>query len=389
MKPILKKTVQGTLWGLTALVVIACVLILRLIYVGQPAEASSLQFRGFVLLPKGAFLTVLDYLTVSERSLFVTDESTGSVYKIELHGEVLPQDGDISVFSSEPATHGVALDPAKRVAYVTRSEVNAVDVFDPATMKPIARIPVAEDPDAVFFDSAHNLVYVANGDAHLATLIDPDTRAVVATIQLGGKPEFSAVDPQTRLRYQNLRDINAVAAVDLATRSVVGRWHLAGCIEPSGMAIDEAARRLFIGCSKSSTLIVFDLDSHNVTAAIPVGGGPDSVAYDAALRRIYTAGKAGVMTVIEQSSPDTYKVLDSIKLHYGAHTLVVDPTTNNLYVGYASLLVRSRVAVFSPRRAAPAVIGNDHKAPGAASKSRPPTPKTTAQLAHVDNMNQD
>ena len=375
MKPILKKTLKGTLWGFAALAVIACAFILRLIYVGQPDTARSLQFRGFVLLPKRAFLTVLDYLTVSERRLFVTDESTGSVYKIDLHGDALPQASDISVFLSEPATHGVALDPAKRVAYVTRSEVNAVDAFDPATMKPIARIPVAEDPDAVFFDSLHNLVYVANGDAHLATLIDPDTRTVVATIPLGGKPEFSAVDSHTGLRYQNLRDANEVAALDLAKRSVVGRWHLAGCIEPSGMAIDEVARRLFIGCSGNAMLVVFDLESGHVTTMIPIGGGPDSIAFDAALHRIYTAGKAGVMTVIQQSSADSYAVLDSIELHYGAHTLVVDPDTSTVYVGYASLLVRSRVAVFSPRPMnRPAASG----------------PAARRQLAtNVDNMNQD
>jgi YVTN family beta-propeller protein len=375
MKPILKKTIKGALWGCAALAAIAGVLVGRLIYVGQPAAANSLQFRGFVLLPKGALLTVLDYLTVSEQSLFVTDESTGSVYKIDLHEKALAQGGDISVFSSEPATHGVALDPVKRVAYVTRSEVNAVDVFDPASMQPLARIPVPDDPDAVFFDSAHNLVYVANGDAHLATLIDPDTRAVVATIPLGGKPEFSAVDSKTGLRYQNLRDTNEVAAVDLATRSVAGRWHLSGCIEPSGMAIDEVSRRLLIGCSRNSMLIVFDLDSHYVTTTIPIGGGPDSIAFDAALHRVYTAGKAGVMTVIQQSAPDSYKVLDSIELHYGAHTLVVDPATNNVYVGYASLLIRSRVAVFSPR-----------------AVNKPATSGLTVKrrlAANIDHMNQD
>ena len=347
MKAILKKTLKGMLWAFAALAVIACLIILRLIHVSPPAQAGSLQFRGFVLLPKGAFLTVLDYLTVSDRSLFVTDESTGSVYKIDLRGGGLPEEKDIAVFASEPAAHGVALDPAKRVAYVTRSEVNAVDVFDPATMKPIARIPVAEDPDAVFFDSLHHLVYVANGDAHLATLIDPDSRSVVGTIALGGKPEFSALDSRTGLRYQNLRDIDAVAAVELASRSVVGRWPLAGCSEPSGMAIDEAARRLFIACSRNAMLIVFDLDSRRIVTAIPVGGGPDAIDFDPALHRIYTAGKAGVMTVIQQVSPDIYRILDSIKLHYGAHTLVVDPGTSNVYVGYASLLVRSRVAVFS------------------------------------------
>jgi YVTN family beta-propeller protein len=147
------------------------------------------------------------------------------------------------------------------------------------------------------------------------------------------------------------------------------------------MAIDEVARRLFIGCSKSSTLVVFDLGSHHVTATITVGGGPDSVAFDAALHRIYTAGRAGVMTVIEQNAPDTYTVLDSIKLHYGAHTLAVDPNTNDLYVGYASLLVRSRVAIFAPRRPEPTV---HRKGSGAASRSRVP-----ARLANIDYMNQD
>jgi DNA-binding beta-propeller fold protein YncE len=349
MKPTLQKTIRVTLWGIAALAVIGCAFLLHLVYIGTPDAAASLQFRGFVPLPKGGLLTVLDYLTVDGQRLFVTDESTGSVYKIRLHGKVLPQSSDVSVFASEPAAHGVALDPGKRVAYVTRSEVNAVDVFDPETMQEISRIPVADDPDAIFFDSAHNLVYVANGGAHLATLIDPQGRTVVGMIALGGKPEFSALDPQTGLRYQNLRDADAVAAIDLATRTVVQKWVLPGCSEPSGMSMDEKARRLFIACSANSMLVIFDLSSHRVTAALPIGSGPDSVGFDSTLHRIYTAGKAGVLTIIRQDGPDTYKVLDSVKLHYGAHTLAVDPATHDLYVGYASLLVRPRVAVFTPR----------------------------------------
>jgi len=86
-----------------------------------------------------------------------------------------------------------------------------------------------------------------------------------------------------------------------------------------------------------------------VTASVAIGGGPDSVAFDPVLHRIYTAGKAGVLTVMQQNGADSYKVLDSMKLHYGAHTLAVDPQTHTLYVGYASLLVHARVAVFTPR----------------------------------------
>jgi DNA-binding beta-propeller fold protein YncE len=114
------------------------------------------------------------------------------------------------------------------------------------------------------------------------------------------------------------------------------------------MAIDEASRRLFIACAGNAMLVVFDLNAHRVTTSIPIGGGPDSVAFDSELHRIYTAGRAGVLSVIRQDGPDSYHVLDSLKLHYGAHTLAVDPRTHKVYVGYASLISAARVAVFEP-----------------------------------------
>jgi len=109
-----------------SLAMIACVLVLRLIYVGQPDRAGSLQFRGFVLLPKGAFLTVLDYLTVNGHSLFVTNEITGHVYNVALRDNSLPSRADVSVLAEEPAAHGVIIDPSSRLAYVTRSGAGAV-----------------------------------------------------------------------------------------------------------------------------------------------------------------------------------------------------------------------------------------------------------------------
>jgi len=47
------------------------------------------------------------------------------------------------------------------------------------------------------------------------------------------------------------------------------------------------------------------------------------------------------------SSP--VEVLDTVHTHYGAHTLALDLATHALYVGYASLVVGPRVAVFIPR----------------------------------------
>jgi hypothetical protein len=90
------------------------------------------------------------------------------------------------------------------------------------------------------------------------------------------------------------------------------------------------------------------METHRVITSMKIGGGPDSVALDQTLHRIYSAGIAGKLTVIQQDGPDAYRVLDEIRTHYGAHTLAVDPVSHKVLVAYASLLAHPRIAVFSP-----------------------------------------
>jgi len=346
----MKKLTKITLASLAIVAVVTIAIAGYIIYPGTPSTASSLVFQGYVPLRSDSALTVLDYLTVSDDKLYVTGESTGDVYKIQLGKSSLPAATDVSELEGEPATHGVVIDPASQLAFVTRSEANTVDVFDPVKMVVVKRISVADDPDAIFYDAFDKLVYVASGDSNVGTLIDPSTQTTVGTIPLGGKPEYAAFDASTKLLYQNLRDTSTVVAVDIAKRTVVGRWPLQGCEAPSAMAIDENRRRLFIGCSANSMLAVFDLDQHRVVATLPIGKNPDSVTFDPELRRIYSTGKSGVLVVVQQDESNKYEILDTVHLHYGAHTLAIDPTTHALYVGYASLVVSPRVAVFTPRR---------------------------------------
>jgi DNA-binding beta-propeller fold protein YncE len=156
------------------------------------------------------------------------------------------------------------------------------------------------------------------------------------------------LDSETGVLYQNLEDINSIVAIDLVKRAVIGQWSLAPCEGPSGMAIDSEQRRLFAVCSRNATFVVFDLESHQIITSLKIGGGPDSVAFDGTLHRIYSAGKAGRLTAIQQDDPNTYRVLDEIPTHYGAHTLVLDSASHRLFVAYASVFVHPRISVFSP-----------------------------------------
>jgi DNA-binding beta-propeller fold protein YncE len=336
-----------------ALFLIFVVLVVILIVPGRPTSGRSLQFDGYIHLPKDkgtGLVTILDYLNVSGGDLFVTNVTTGAVYNVDLRTHAMPLPADVSVFASEPAAHGVVVDPKSQLAFVTRSEANTVDVFNPQNMRLVKRIGVASDPDGIFYDPFNKLIYVASSDAMLATLIDPASQNIVGTIALGGTPEFAAFDPNAKLLYQNLSDIHTVVAVDLNKRMVVQRWPLAGCEFPTGMAIDSPDRRLFVACGKSTKLMIFDLDQHRAIASVPVSFGADSVAYDAELRRIYVTGLLGILSVVQQDSANSYRVIDNIHLHFNAHTLAIDPATHRLFVGYASLAVPPRLAIFTPNR---------------------------------------
>ena len=332
---------------LTAAILCSGLAIVYLAFPGTPAASRYMKFNGYVELPKHGILNVLDYLVLNGSTLFVTSESSGSVFSVHLNPDHLTF-STVSEMPGAGAAHGVALVPHAGVAFVTRSGENMVHVFDPDSLRQFQSIPVADDADAILYVPSAKLLYVANGDAHLATLIDPQKRMTVGTIPLPGKPEFVARDPTTGLLFQNLEDINSIAAINLESRSISGQWPLASCEGPSGMALDSEHRRLFAVCSKNATLVVFDMDTHRVIASLGIGRGPDSVTFDPILHRIYSAGTAGSLTVIQQDTPDTYRILDKIGTHYGAHTLTLDPVSHKVYVGYASLFVAPRIAVFSP-----------------------------------------
>ena len=350
MERVAKNNMRMTAAFATVIVLCLAVVAAYLICPGTPGKSKFMKFEGYIELPKSGPLNVLDYLTINNGTLFVTSESSGVLFKVEVD----PNHLSLSTVSELPGSgsaHGVVMMMDRNVAFVTRSEENSVDVFDPTSLRLLTRIPVADDADAILYVPSAKLVYVANGDAKIATLIDPEKRMTVGTVPLPGRPEFPALDSQTGVLYQNLEDINSMVAVDLARREVIGQWSLAPCEGPSGMAIDSEQRRLFAVCSMNAMLVVFDLELHRVIASLKIGGGPDAVVFDETLHRIYSAGKAGRLTVIQQDSPNAYRVLDEIHTHYGAHTLALDPVSHRVFVGYASLFAHPRISVFSPTMA--------------------------------------
>lgn len=318
-----------------------------------PSTSPYLRFEGYIPLPREKLLNVMDYVTWDADTLYVAGESSGSLFKIDLDPNNPAHPRAVSTLPGDPSVHGIALVPDRQRGYISRSEQNSVDVVDLASWRVIKRIPVAEDADAILYDPISRQVYLANGEPALATVIDADRDVVAYTLSLHGMPEFAVTDASADLVYQNLKDRNALAVIDPVKRAVIRTWDLPGCVTPTGLAMDSANRRLFINCAGNGRLLVFDIDRHQTVTALPISPHADTVSFDPVYHRIYSIGKGGTLSIIQQDRPDQYHLLDQVETHYGAHTLALDPVSHRLYVAYASLLVAPRIAVFSPERLVP------------------------------------
>jgi hypothetical protein len=113
--------------------------------------------------------------------------------------------------------------------------------------------------------------------------------------------------------------------------NVLAQWPIApACEGPSGLAIDLANRRLFVGCNNEKMSVV-DADSGKIIQTLPIGVHIDATAYDPSTKLIFNANRSSV-TIIHQDSPDQYSVVQNLETLQGTNTLALDPKTGKLYL---------------------------------------------------------
>jgi YVTN family beta-propeller protein len=241
-------------------------------------------------------------------------------------------------------THGVALDTAGKLGWVSDGGGNAVVAFDRATLATVATIPTGQNPDGIIFEPATQTVWAFNGRSHDATVIDAATEKVVATITLPGKPEFPAVDGKGTV-FDNIEDKNEIVRLDANTRKLTAEWP--ACDSPSGLAFDVPGHRLFAVCDGKKMAVV-DSGSGKVLATPPIGNGPDAAGWSAAHNLAFASCGEGVLTVVDAASPD-YNTVETLPTQQGARTMAYDPATDRAYVVTAQFGPRPAPTADNPR----------------------------------------
>jgi DNA-binding beta-propeller fold protein YncE len=236
----------------------------------------------------------------------------------------------VGEIADTPGVHGIALAPDLGRGYVSAGRADSIVVFDLRSLARVTTIPTTGgNPDAILYDPFSRRVFTFNGRGRNATAVDAARNAVVGTIPLDAKPEFAATDAAGHL-YVNLEDRNSLAVIDPGTLKVIETWPLAGCEEPSGLALDRAHARLFSVCG-NRVMVVLDAKSGQVLATLPIGARVDGAAFDSSRGLAFASCGDGTMTVVREDDPQRFSVVGTVKTPPGARTVTLDEATHRVF----------------------------------------------------------
>ena len=299
---------------------------LCLILNGATAFAAETPYHFIKEIPVGG-KAQWDYLTVDSEAHRLYLSHGVKVEVIDLDKGTV-----IGAIESTPGVHGIALAPKLGLAFTSNGQENKASIVDLKTLKTITKVTTGANPDSMVYEPVQNEVYTFNGKGKSATVFDPQSGRVTATIDLGGKPESAITDSEACRAYVNIEDKSEVVVIDLKTHKVVNHWPIAPGEAPTGMAIDLAQHRLFLGCDNNK-MVMMDSSTGKVLATVPIGAGVDANAFDPGTQFAFSSnGEEGTTTIAREVGPDKLMVVQSLKTVVGARTIALDPKTHNIYL---------------------------------------------------------
>jgi DNA-binding beta-propeller fold protein YncE len=277
-----------------------------------------------------------DHLTadVAGNRLFVTAEANSKVLVFDLKTDKL-----IHTFDDLKAPHSMLYRADLKKLFVADSDLGEVKIYDTDSYKPAGSIKVREGADASAYDPSTKYFYVVNGgkDAKLPnayiSVIDVAAGKTEADIKIDSNDVEGLVFEKSGPRmFVNVRGNNAVEVYDRKSRTLLVTWSIAQTGKnPTSIAFDEDAHRLFLGTRVPGKLVVLDSDSGKVVTSYPATAMVDDMAYDSQSRRIYFAGTE-FLDVFHETDADHYDRIGHIATAFRAKTGVLVSELNRYYL---------------------------------------------------------
>ena len=205
-------------------------------------------------------------------------------------------------------------------------------MFDLKTFKELARIPAAEDADAILYDAPSNRVFSLNGDAHSSTVDRRRVRKARHERSSRRQAGYGASAGDGKV-YANLTDTSEVVEIDAKTATVSRRWSTAAA---SSLCRWRSIRRT-IACSAAAAAASWR------SPTIRRQADHDASDRDGGRRRwlrpghgdVFATNADGTLTVIHQDSADMYHVVGNLTTPMGSRNMGLDPATHRIFVASA------------------------------------------------------
>jgi DNA-binding beta-propeller fold protein YncE len=295
-------------------------------------------------VPIGPPTRRFDYASLDPTAglLFVADLAGSRVLAFDLEAGRL-----VKAVPGVASVHGVLAVPELGRVYASATGAHELVAIDEKSLAIVARSPAGSYPDGVAWDPKERKLYVSDEAGGQVAVIDAASHRLVRLVPMGGEVGNTQYDPVSGLVYSNAQGRDELVGIDPKTDRIVSREALPGCAGNHGLLIDAPRRLAFIACEDNALLIALSLATRERIGEETVGGGPDVLAYDPGLRRLYVSSESGVVSVFQ--ADDKITKLGQAFLADNAHSVAVDPSTHLVYFPLRNVDGRSVLRVMTPR----------------------------------------
>ena len=227
---------------------------------------------------------------------WVSGAATQVVYEFEFVGGVAAEVRRISVINYPS---GLALSPDESLLYVSCLHGGRLAVVDLLAGEEIDSITTHLYSYDVKITSDGTLGFVSNTGTGQVTAINLTTREAIADIEVGDNPEGMAISADDATLYVANSDSDTISVIDVDTLDVLDTWPVYDepmtklGASPIAVVADAAGERVYVTCSGTNEVTVFDAATGAVLGRIPTGWYAMNLRYDDANDVLYYASGKG------------------------------------------------------------------------------------------------
>jgi DNA-binding beta-propeller fold protein YncE len=242
--------------------------------------------------------------------------------------------GDTAAHSANGASFAPEFDLG-----ISNNEDGTYTPFKLSTLEAKPSVKIAEGIDTSHYDDASKrFVFNTEPDKDGTDLIvmDAATQAIAGKIRVSTrKAEGAAADGRGRF-FLAAQDQDSILVLDTKSLTVTATWKLPACGKPTGIDVDPANARVFVSCRGNNTvkpaLVVLNAETGAVIYTSEIGGGSDSMVFDAASHRLFSAnGINANLSVFEQTDADHYRLIETLGTSAWVKVLAMDHTAGRLW----------------------------------------------------------